>query len=267
MTIINFIDTQNNQQQYTFNIDENNNIKDVVPSKIDDAIFSYGRYINNNLNMYYYVSGIVWIHIYNEGKILYKKYYIPLSSIISQNQPQKIGTIQSKSPIQFPTPDKNYNSDLTNFNNYVTVLDDKKEDIEYVLNVQNRLNMFNDTYNKRYIQYIKIICIIIFGIICIWLTKSIYNLNIIPQGFLTFIIIIIISIVIIFIYYIYQDILIHNLLKFDEIDFHAPEIESRNNTISGNTLSVYNSKPPVCTSCPSGFTYKSSTGMCSRSLF
>jgi hypothetical protein len=163
--------------------------------------------------------------------------------------------------------DNKYNSDLIQFDNYVTnVLNKKKGDMENVLNVQNRWNMFNDTYSKRYIQYIKMICIIIFGIICIWLIKIIYNFNIIHEGFLMFIIIIIISIVVIFIYYIYQDISIHNILKFDEINYHAPPANN-SSTVSITPTSYNISKPPACTACPSGLTYNNSTGMCSRNLF
>ena len=266
MPIFYFIDKNNNQQKYIFKIDQNNNIIEENSSSFTNLIeqniesFSYGTYINNNLNLYYYVSGIVWIRIYSDGKYVYKNNYIPLAP---ETQPQIIGIVESQ-PIQFPTPYKNYNSDLTKFKNYISVLDDKKEDMENVLNVHNRWNMFNDTYSKRYVQYIKIICIIIFGIICIWLIKTIYNLNIISQAFLIFVMIMIISIVFICIYYAYQDILMHNLLKFDEIDYNAPKNKPKN---SVSTPSTNNMTDAPCTACPSKLYYNTSTGMCSRNLF
>jgi hypothetical protein len=110
-TIFYFIDTQNNQTKYTFSVDPSNNITSIYPSSINDALFSYGTYINNNLNIYYLVSGIVWIHIYSDTKNVYQSYYIPLAP---KSQPQIIGNVETP-PIEFPTPDNNYNSDLTEF--------------------------------------------------------------------------------------------------------------------------------------------------------
>ena len=95
------------------------------------------------------------------------------------------------------------------------------EEMETELNIQNRLNMFNDTYNKRYIEYIKIIILLVFVIICFWLTSIVDNMNILPKSILYSIIIIISSITFIYIYSIYQNILIHNIIKYCIIYFSS----------------------------------------------
>ena len=160
----------------------------------------------------------------------------------------------SNGPIVFPSKTPN----LTNFNNYIQQLKNKKKAIEDALKIQNRWNMFNDTYNKRYIQYIKIICIIIFGIICIWLTKVVNDYNILSEFLFNSIIICIISITIIFIYLIYKDVLIHNIMKYDEIDYQSPS----NDYTSKTTPSLTKTDTIKCNSCPTGYKYNVDTGYC-----
>jgi hypothetical protein len=158
----------------------------------------------------------------------------------------------------------NYIKNLTNYTN--NELKNKKKSIEDVLEIENRLNKFNDTYNKRYIEYIKIIAIFIFTIICIWLCIMINNQGILPEGFISFIIIIISTIGISWIYYVYQNISIHNLLIYDQIDYESPELKDEKSLETPQpTASTQKSDPTKCpVVCPANYVYNGS--FCEYSL-
>jgi len=150
-------------------------------------------------------------------------------------------------PIVFPSSaPNNIKKYIENITKYTKgELSNKKKSIEKILQVENRWNKFNDTYNKRYIEYIKITVILVFSIICIWLCFIIDDNLILPEGFTTFIITIILGITTSWIYYIYQNILIHNLLVYDQIDYQAPV-----NATTRPTGTPGPSDTPEKTSCP-----------------
>jgi hypothetical protein len=162
--------------------------------------------------------------------------------------------MSTPNPIIFPSSDPKTVNYIKKITNYVdNELSNKKNSIEKMLEIENRLNKFTDTYNKRYIEYIKIIGIVVFSIICIWLCIMIDGQGILPEGFLNYILIIILGISIILIYYIYQNVLMHNLLIFDEIDYKSPALEGTNVEPTG-TPNVKSVKTP-CPICPANYEY------------
>ena len=123
--------------------------------------------------------------------------------------------------------------------------------MEKVLEVENRWNIFNDTYRKRYIEYTKIICVIVFVLICVWLCITLDNLNFLPSGLSYILIIIIIGVSCIIIYIIYQNVLIRNIIQYDEIDYKSPSLV----TNITNAATSTSTPVPQCTTCPTGYVY------------
>jgi hypothetical protein len=87
-----------------------------------------------------------------------------------------------------------------------------------------RLNKLNDTYRKRYIEYIKIILVIVIGLVCIWLCRILENMDYISSTISNIILTIILGFMMIINYIIYQNIQIHNLIIYDQIDYKSPEL-------------------------------------------
>jgi hypothetical protein len=176
----------------------------------------------------------------------------PPTQSSNQNTPPQ-NTKKNINPIIFPTPEQNMTNYINKLSKYTNnELNDRTKSIEKVLQLENRWNKFTDTYNKRYIEYIKIISIFVFSMVCIWLCITIEKQGILPQGFLTFLIIIILGITVIWIYYIYQNVLLRNLLIFDEIDYKSPALEETNEKPTGTPNA--NNKTP-CPICPANYVY------------
>jgi hypothetical protein len=95
-----------------------------------------------------------------------------------------------------------------------------------------RLNLLNDTYRKRYIDYIKIILVTVITLICIWLCRILENMDYISSSVGNFILIIIIGVSLIIVYLMYNDIQKHNLIVYDEIDYWSPELIKQDLTTS-----------------------------------
>lgn len=278
---LNYTDTNNIDIGYTITVDTldtgGSNIKQISPPDYNGYIFSAGNYdiSKNSFSVYFYKGGIAWYNLFNDTSIIYRQYASLLIDTFKTDPDTKI-TIGNKlsitpvdmtmNPIIFPTPPKNYLSDLNKLEQDVNEVEMKKKTMEEVLKIQNRWNMFNDTYKKRYIEYIKIICIVVFAIICIWLCILIDRQNILPEGFLNFIITCILSVAIITIYLIYQSMLQHNVMKFDEIDYKSPVLENDSNgSTPGPTTPAPTKHIPKCTTCPTKYTYNVDSGYCELS--
>jgi len=91
-------------------------------------------------------------------------------------------------------------------------------------NEVERLNKLNDTYRKRYIEYIKIILVIVIALICVWLCRILENMDYISSSTSDFTLIKILGVTVIIIYVLYKNINIHNLIIYDQIDYQSPEI-------------------------------------------
>jgi len=95
-----------------------------------------------------------------------------------------------------------------------------------------RLNLLNDTYRKRYIDYIKIILVIVITLICIWLCRILENMEYISSSVSNFILIIIIGVSFIIVYLMYNHIQTHNLIVYDQLDYWSPELVKQNSTMA-----------------------------------
>ena len=159
-------------------------------------------------------------------------------------------------PIIFPTLKSDNQTKIQNFMNYVKdYLYPQSSSMKQVLEVENRRNIFNDTYRKRYIEYTKIICVIVFVLICVWLCITLDNLNFLPSGLSYILIIIIIGVSFIIIYVIYQNVLIRNIIQYDEIDYKSPSLIKNITNASTSTTTSTSTPLPECTTCPTGYVY------------
>ena len=115
-----------------------------------------------------------------------------------------------------------------------------------------RMNTLNDSYRKRYIEYIKIILVIVIGLVCIWLCRILDTMDIIPSTISNLVMIVAISLTIIVIYILYKKIQIHNLIVFDEINYYGPHLQK----LSINTGNSTTTPTPTSTPGSSGETCK-----------
>ena len=147
-------------------------------------------------------------------------------------------------------------------------------------NVQNiqekRLIELNDSYRKRYLDYIKIVMIAMIGCFFVWIVRVIDEKNLIPTGFQEFIIIIAISICSIYIYIVWTSIQTHDLLNYDTIEYSHPDTSANTNRTDNPTLNpsvvptstaTSTTAPPssaVCSNpiCPTGYVYSSKDKTC-----
>jgi len=162
--------------------------------------------------------------------------------------------------INFPTPNQKLTNYINNLNNYTNgELEDKYNSIEKVLQTENRLNTFNQTYQKKYIEYIKILCVLVFSIMCIWLCIIINKEVLLPEGFITFIITIIIAVTLIYIFYLYKNILKHNIIDYEQIQYYGPALVAHSTSkpiAITPALSINpNSQPNSCAACPANYSY------------
>jgi len=115
-----------------------------------------------------------------------------------------------------------------------------------------RMNTLNDSYRKRYIEYIKIILVIVIGLVCIWLCRILDTMDIIPSSIINLVMIVVVSLTIIVIYILYQKIQVHNLIVFDQINYHDPYLQK----VSTNTGISTTTPTPTSTPESSGETCK-----------
>jgi hypothetical protein len=191
---------------------------------------------------------------------------IPTTQIPTTQMPTTQMPTTQMPAIIIPTPDANYLSAIDYlYNYYNNILIPKSSSIENVLQVENRRNSFDDTYRKRYNEYIKIICIVIFAVVSIWLCILIDRQDVLPEGFFNIIVIITVSICIISIYITYQNILKQNLLIYDEIDIEAPAKIAPSTATPTPTNS--NNPKTKCTACPEKYFYDESSKSCKNMFF
>ena len=89
-----------------------------------------------------------------------------------------------------------------------------------------RLNLLNDTYRKRYIDYIQIILVIVIALVCVWLCRILENMDILSSQISDFALITILGITVIIVYVLYQNIQIHNIIDYDQIDYKQPALDT-----------------------------------------
>jgi len=89
-----------------------------------------------------------------------------------------------------------------------------------------RLNLLNDTYRKRYIEYIKIILVVVIALVCVWLCRILENMDYFSSETSDFTLIKILGITVIIVYVLYQNIQIHNIIDYDQIDYKQPALDT-----------------------------------------
>jgi hypothetical protein len=118
---------------------------------------------------------------------------------------------------------------------------------------KKRMNLLNDSYRKRYIEYIKIVLIAVFALICVWLCRILENMNYLTTSTSDFTIIKILGTSVIIGYIIYKNIDIHNLIIYDEIDYYSPA--NMKPTTNPTTNPTDPASQEKCPSCDSNSTY------------
>jgi hypothetical protein len=141
---------------------------------------------------------------------------------------------------------------------------------------KSRMSYFNDSYRKRYLDYIKIMIIIVVGLAILWILMVLESMQIIPSYINNFLVAIIISITLIICYLIYNDIQKHDSLNYDELSIKSPNLVTpnpdqnqkstsnldTNGKQSGVDSEKCKSSPPNQDMCGSGTTYDSTTQKC-----
>jgi len=95
-----------------------------------------------------------------------------------------------------------------------------------------RMTELNDSYRKRYLDYIKIIMIAAIGLFFMWLFHVLEIKDILPDGLLELLTIISISVVGILIYILWIDIQKHDLLIYDNIHYSPPDTNTNANKMT-----------------------------------
>ena len=108
--------------------------------------------------------------------------------------------------------------------NEVNRLKNEKSSVSNLQQDKTRMTSFNDSYRKRYLDYIKIMIVIVIGLVCIWLLNILEKMQIIPSYINNFIVAMIISITLIICHIIYKDIQKHDLLNYDELSIKSPDL-------------------------------------------
>lgn len=145
-----------------------------------------------------------------------------------------------------------------------TRLAQKKQNVDNARDGQKRLILLNDSYRKRYLQYIKIIMILIVVLAIFGALKMLEsNFSFVPSVIYEFLIVIDIAIGIIYIYTIYNDIRQHDLIEYDKLIIESP-VTNKSTTYgssSNNLLKPLKScNDQNC--CSEGTTWDEATAKC-----
>jgi hypothetical protein len=106
-------------------------------------------------------------------------------------------------------------------------LKEKKQNVDNALEGQNRLVMLNNSYRLRYADYVKILIIITISIsIYVLVSLARKYIPFFPEALFNTTLILLIPITIIIVYYMYNDIISHNKLYYDELEFKPPTMLS-----------------------------------------
>ena len=152
----------------------------------------------------------------------------------------------------------------------------KNEYVENVKQIQDRVNLLNNTYRKRYVEYIKMIGVFITALFCVWGVRSLESQSLIPEYVNNFVIIGILSVSVIIMYLIYQNIQKRDLLNYDELAIQSPDLydinklktESPNSsaaTVAPTTASKLSTAPTCMTNmnyCGKDTVYNSGSEQC-----
>jgi len=106
-------------------------------------------------------------------------------------------------------------------------LREKKQNVDNALEGQQRLITLNNSYRLRYADYIKILIIITISIsiyLCISLARK--YIPFFPEVVYNIVVILLIPVTIIILYYKYVELISHNKLYYDELDFKPPKMSS-----------------------------------------
>jgi hypothetical protein len=138
---------------------------------------------------------------------------------------------------------------------------------------QARLIDLNDSYRKRYLEYIKLVMVAVLACFFLWFFNVLNQYEYLPSGIVDLFIIITVSLCVVYIYVVWTNIQARDLLNYDEIDY-APPDTSKNKTneqtvnVISPTPTTYNGTSLVSTQgcsnpvCPSGYKYSQQTKMC-----
>ena len=152
-------------------------------------------------------------------------------------------------------------------------LDQKRQSVDFIRSGQKRMMLLNDSYRKRYLQYMKIILIIVTILALFGLLQYVSSIfTFIPSALFDILSIIVISFGIIYIYLVYVDIGTHNRINYDELDLVSPNIP-KNIGAATSTAKVtpsvnpdlFNLKNVGCLNsncCSYGTTWNENTSVC-----
>lgn len=156
-------------------------------------------------------------------------------------------------------------------NGETTRLAEKKKSVDNARDGQKRLMLLNDSYRKRYLQYMKIIIAVVIILAVFWVLKMAETyITIIPSIIFEFLIVLDIAIGIIYIYLVYRDIQNHDLIEYDKLIIQPPpdNSKSNNNTISkpGDDLLKSSKSCNDQNCCAEGTTWDEANAKCKPRL-
>jgi len=106
-------------------------------------------------------------------------------------------------------------------------LQEKKQNVDNALEGQQRLITLNNSYRLRYADYIKILIIITISIsIYVFISLARKYIPFFPEVIYNITLILLIPITIIVLYYKYIELISHNKLYYDELEFNPPKMLS-----------------------------------------
>jgi hypothetical protein len=112
-------------------------------------------------------------------------------------------------------------------NNENNRLQEKKQNVDNALEGQQRLITLNNSYRLRYADYIKILIIITISIsIYVFVSLARKYIPFFPEVIYNITLILLIPITIIVLYYKYIELISHNKLYYDELEFTPPKMLS-----------------------------------------
>jgi hypothetical protein len=161
--------------------------------------------------------------------------------------------------------------------NDVYALTEEEISISKLQQGKTRMSIFNDSYRKRYLDYIKILVVIAVGLACLWTIIVLENMEIIPNYMNNVLTVGIVSVTAITCHIIYKAIRKHDLLNYDELSIKSPDLvtpdpkktsSSSSSSLDTGTTGTTNSNEkcnlsiPKPDMCGSGTIYDSVTNKC-----
>lgn len=142
----------------------------------------------------------------------------------------------------------------------------KKISVDNARDGQKRLILLNDTYRKRYLQYMKILIAIVIVLAIFWGLQALETyITFIPSAIFDLLMIINFVVGLIYIYLVYVDINTRDLIEYDKLSINGPSAKTKSDITAQKDGSDLLKPINACaneTCCSEGTTWDEVTGKC-----